>query len=84
MARRFEIGRQYVIGKFKRHNELNHDLTCKIKMKMFAVKMLPRGTRWKEEALKITDEGPPLYRHIPLDTPPIPGYKVSDWVRKEE
>ena len=84
MARRFQIGKQYVIGKFKQHNELNHDLSCKIKMKRFAVKMLPRGTMLKEEALKITDDGPPIYRHIALDTPPIPGYQVSDWVRKEE
>jgi hypothetical protein len=84
MARRAAIGRQYVIGSFEQHNELNHDISCKIKMKIFAVKMLPRGTMWKEEALKITPEGPPLYRKIPLLTPPIPGYKVSDWVKLEE
>jgi len=83
MARRSEIGRQYVIGKFRRHNEINHDISCKIKMKIFAVKMLPRGTKWKEEALKVTNEGPPLHRKIPLLTPPIPGYKVSDWVRND-
>jgi hypothetical protein len=83
MARRAEIGRQYVIGCFQQHNELNHDISCKIKMKIFAVKMLPRGTMWKEEALKITNEGPPLYRKIPVLTPPIPGYNVSDWIKED-
>lgn len=83
MARRAEIGRQYVIGNFEQHNELNHDISCKIKMKIFAVKMLPRGSMWKEEALKVTREGPPLYRKIPVLTPPIPGFNISDWIKND-
>lgn len=42
MARRYEIGRNYVIGCWERHNELNHDLAVKIRMKKYALKMLPR------------------------------------------
>lgn len=42
MERRYNVGRNYVIGCFRRHNELNHDLAVKIRMKKHAVKMLPR------------------------------------------
>ena len=42
MERRYNIGRNYVIGCFKKHNELNHDLAVKIRMKRYAIKMLPR------------------------------------------
>ena len=42
MERRYHIGRNYVIGCFRRHNELNHDLAVKIRMKRYAIKMLPR------------------------------------------
>jgi len=86
MERRYQIGRNYVIGKFKEHNERNHDLACKIKMKQFAIKMLPRGTMWKEEALKIStgdDGGPPLWRRVAVDTPPIPGFNAADWIQDE-
>ena len=34
MERRYHVGRDYVIGCFKRHNELNHDLAVKIRMKV--------------------------------------------------
>ena len=34
MERRYHVGRKYVIGCFKRHNELNHDLAVKIRMKV--------------------------------------------------
>jgi len=34
MERRYNVGRNYVIGCFKRHNELNHDLAVKIRMKV--------------------------------------------------
>ena len=83
-ARRFQIGRNYVIGMFERHNEMNHDIACKIKMKNFAIKMLPRNSKLKEEALKIDDLGPPLWRPIAADTPPIPGYDPSKFVLREE
>ena len=42
MERRYNIGRNYVIGCFKKHNEINHDLAVKIRMKRYAIKMLPR------------------------------------------
>ena len=32
-ARRYEIGRNYVIGRFEQHNEFHHDLACKIQLK---------------------------------------------------
>ncbi|KAK1747128.1 hypothetical protein QTG54_002472 [Skeletonema marinoi] len=42
MAIRAMIGRNYVIGSFKRHNENNHDLAVKIRMKKHAMKLLPK------------------------------------------
>lgn len=83
-ARRFEIGRNYVIGMFERHNEMNHDLACKMKMKTFAIKMLPRNSKLKEEALKIDMSGPPLWRHIMADTPPIPGFDPSKFAQRND
>lgn len=83
-ARRFEIGRNYVIGMFELHNELNHDLACKMKMKRFAIKMLPRNSKLKEEALKIDKSGPPLWRPIMADTPPIPGFDPSKFIHRDD
>ena len=85
MARRAEVGRQYSIGMMRRHNDLNHDHSCKIKMKMHAVNMLPKGTMWGEEAMKIDDDnGPPLTRKMPTWTPPIEGFKVDDWIAEDD
>ena len=42
MAIRATIGRNYVIGCFQRHNEHNHDLAVKIRMKKHAMKLLPK------------------------------------------
>lgn len=81
-ARRYNIGRNYVIGRMRQHNALNHDLTCKIKMKLHAIDMLPRNSRIKEEALKISDEMPPAWRKFPSWTPPIPGYEPEEYVRQ--
>jgi Mitochondrial ribosomal protein L28 len=83
-ARRFVIGRNYTIGRFRFHNETEHDLTCKIRMKQHAIKMLPRGSTLKEEALKISEEMPPAWRPIPVWTPPIPGFDPSLYIVKEE
>lgn len=82
MAKRAEIGRNYVIGSFKRHNELMHDLAVKIRMKKHAMKLLPRegeigdtpieGTKksvygkWRSAAFKLND------RWGPPDWRPIP------------
>uniref|UniRef100_A0A7S2WNR0 Uncharacterized protein n=1 Tax=Eucampia antarctica TaxID=49252 RepID=A0A7S2WNR0_9STRA len=87
MARRHEIGRNYVIGCFSRHNETNHDLNCKIRMKNHAINMLPRNSWIKEEALKISDEDdalPPMWRSIPVDTPPIPGFDPAKLILEDE
>lgn len=87
MTRRHEIGRNYVIGCFNRHNEINHDLNCKIRMKNHAIEMLPRNSWIKDEALKISDEDdalPPMWRSIPLDTPPIPGFDASELLLEDE
>mmetsp|Transcript_3215 Transcript_3215/g.6514 ORF Transcript_3215/g.6514 Transcript_3215/m.6514 type:complete len:204 (-) Transcript_3215:148-759(-) len=93
MARRYRIGRNYVIGCFERHNRENHELAVKIRMKRRALKMLPKEGqlgdavggdgrsvygKWREEALKIEQfHGPPSWRHVPMLTPPIPGFDPS-------
>ena len=84
-ARRYEIGRNYVIGKFREHNELNHDLACKIQLKKHAIKMLPRNRpKVKEAALAVDDRGPPLWRHLAKWTPPIPGFNADDLFEKKD
>jgi len=82
--RRAEIARNYTIGRFRQHNELDHDLTCKIKMKLHAVNMLPKNSKLREEALKVDDSGPPLWRNLPVWTPPIPGFDASQFSTEEE
>lgn len=83
-ARRYEIGRNHVIGRFEQHNELYHNLTCKIHLKMHAVNMLPKQSWLKEAAMKIDEDGPPPWRHIAKWTPPIPGFDPSQFVDKEQ
>mmetsp|Transcript_22179 Transcript_22179/g.39890 ORF Transcript_22179/g.39890 Transcript_22179/m.39890 type:complete len:147 (-) Transcript_22179:260-700(-) len=99
MARRFQVGRNYNIESFKRHNEWNHDLAVKIRMKRWAMKMLPREGdvgdemvngkslygKWKGEAVRINDEwGPPNHRLVPMHTPPIEGFDPSQYMDKGE
>lgn len=87
-ARRHEIGRNYVIGRFEQHNDIDHDLTCKLHLKKHAIRMLP--PHLKESALKITtfDEDelsfPPSWRSIPVWTPPIPGFDPSEFRQEED
>ena len=90
-AKNSEIGRQYVIGRFKRHNEINHDLACKIRLKQHAIRMMPKLSDelgyLREEALKIDDTEesmPPLFRPIPLDTPPIEDFDPTQFIAKDE
>lgn len=83
-ARRYEIGRNYVIGRFQQHNDLHHDLACKIQLKMHCVKMLPRNSKLKEEALKIDGEGPPPWRHIAKWTAPIPNFDPTQFLDKDD
>jgi hypothetical protein len=83
-ARRYQIGRNYVIGRFQQNNRLDHDMTCKIYMKKHAIRMLPKNSRLREEALKISDEDPPTNRNIPLWTPPIPGFDAAKYTYIED
>jgi hypothetical protein len=96
-SRRRDIGRRYVIGRFEQHNEIDHDLTCKLYMKNHAVKMLPRGNdrenKLRYEAMRIDDstdgtgsgaEYPPLWRHIAMWTPPIKGFDPTKFLKKNE
>lgn len=80
-----------MIGRFQMHNEINHDLACKIRLKEHAIRMMPRKEDkmgyLREKALEVDDSEesmPPLYRPIPLDTPPVEGYDVSQFVTREE
>lgn len=81
MARRYQVGRNYNIGCFERHNENQHDLACKLAMKQHAIKMLPKDSKIREEALNV-DYGltklgpndplvPPLEQPIPREFPPV-------------
>jgi hypothetical protein len=87
MARRFQVGRNYGIGMLLDHNKENHDIMCKIHLKNHAIKMLPKNTRLREEALKIRQEMPPEWRHLPVWEPPIPGIdprKMTQTIDEEE
>lgn len=83
-ARRERIRKAYTIGKFKQHNEENHDLNCKLRMKQHALRMLPRNSELKKKALEIDDNGPPRWRRIPAWTPPIPGFDPHQFAITEE
>ena len=82
--RRELVLKNYNVGKFKQHNEENHDIACKLRMKNHAIKMLPKQTGLKEKALEIDDEFPPRWRTIPAWTPPIAGFNPSDYMSIEE
>lgn len=84
LARRERIRKAYTIGKFKQHNKENHDLTCKLKMKQHALKMLPRDSKLKEKALEVDSVGPPRWRRIPAWTPPIPGFDPNRFTLTED
>ncbi|KAL3926777.1 MAG: hypothetical protein SGBAC_013339 [Bacillariaceae sp.] len=83
-ARREKILKNYTIGKFKQHNQENHDLACKLKMKKHAMKMLPKDSELKRKAMEIDDEGPPRWRNIPLWTPPIKDFNFKDYTTLDE
>jgi hypothetical protein len=82
-ARRFEIGRNYNIGRFRFHNEIQQDLAQKINLKKHAIRMLPRNSKIREEALKESNEMPETWRRVPVWTPPIPGFDPSQYLIKE-
>ena len=82
MDRRYQVGRNYVIGSFESHNELEHDVNCKIRLKNHAIKMLPKNSLIQKAAMETDDEGPPKWRHIPMWTPPIPGFDPDDFIEE--
>merc|ERR1712146_615107 len=84
MERRHKVGRNYVIGMFERHNELHHDLNCKIRLKNHAIKMLPKKSKLREAALEIDDEGPPRWRPMPVWTPPIPDFNAEEFLSRNK
>lgn len=100
MERRYNVGRDYVIGSFERHNEFNHDLAVKIRMKRHAMAMLPKEGdigddeidgrsvygMYREEAYKINGGmwGPPKHRLIPMHTPPIEGFDPSVYMDQDD
>jgi hypothetical protein len=83
-ARRHQIGRNYVIGRFRRHNEIEHDLTCKLNMKKHAIKMLPKDSKLKVEALKVDADDPPLWRNLAMWTAPIKDFDPSQFIERED
>jgi hypothetical protein len=83
-VRRERIQKDYTVGKFKQHNQENHDIACKLRMKRHAINMLPRNSKLKEKALEIDDTFPPRWRTIPAWTPPIPGFDPSEFMITEE
>ena len=77
MERRFQVGRNYVVGSFEEHNEMEHILSCKIRLKNHTISMLPRNSEnpiIRKAAMEVDDEGPPSWRHVPVWTPPIEGF----------
>lgn len=83
-ARRERIRKAYTIGKFQQHNQENHDLNCKLRMKQHALRMLPRNSELKKKALEIDENGPPRWRRIPAWTPPIPNFDPHQFAITEE
>jgi hypothetical protein len=83
--RRGRVGRDYVIGRFNQHNDQDHDLTCKIHLKRHALRVLRRGhPRLHEEALRHDDDQvAPMWRQMPVWTPPIPGFNPAKFLEKE-
>ena len=83
--RRYQIGRNHVIGRFKRHNEHNHDITCKLHIKQHALQMLPRHSYIKDDAMKQyeRDEKEPDYM-LPPGPRIMPGLWELVFPPKEE
>ena len=57
MAHRYQIGRNFVIGSWERHNEMNHDLAVKIRMKRYAIKNLPKEGQLGDGLVSVNNEG---------------------------
>jgi hypothetical protein len=81
---RHQVGRDYGIGKFRQHNEIDHDLSCKIRMKQHAMNMLPKDTKLREQAMKIDFEGPPRWKLIPVWTPPLPDFDPTEFREQDD
>jgi hypothetical protein len=84
LARRQEILKNYTIGIFRKHNQENHEISVKLKLKKHAIKMLPKNSKLREKALEVDDLMPPRWRKMPAWTPPIPGFNPSGFMIQEE
>ena len=84
MARREQVRKAYTIGKFKQHNQENHEIACKLQMKKHAMNLLPKNSKLREKALEVDDTMPPRWRKMPAWTPPIPGFSPSEFMITEE
>ena len=90
--KRQKIARAYTIGSFKQHNEMQHDLACKLRMKNHAIDMLPKYDDeklgyLKEAAMTVSIEKefmPPYHRPIAVDTPPIPDFDPSKFMSEKD
>ena len=51
-------------------------------LKNHAIKMLPKNSLIPKAAMKIDDEGPPKWRHIPVWTPPIAGFDPDEFAEE--
>lgn len=87
IKRRFHVGRNYVVGSFEEHNQAEHMLSCKIRVKNHTIQMLPRNSEnqiIRKAAMETDDEGPPSWRHVPVWTPAIEGYDPEDFFDEDD
>ena len=71
--RRYQIGRNWVIGKWKEHNEINHDLAVKIRMKRYAMKMLPKEGELGDSLVSVDGKETSVYGRWKSEA-----YKIND------
>ena len=79
----FRIGKEYNRQCRIRSNQLNKEYATKCWLLNEAVKALPEHLR--AHATTVDETPPPEGRQLPIfDTPPIKGFKVSDYLKKGE
>lgn len=71
--RRYQVGRNWVIGCWKEHNEINHDLAVKIRMKRYAMKMLPKEGELGDSLVSIDGKETSVYGRWKSEA-----YKIND------
>ena len=79
------VAKNYTIGRFRQHNEVDHDITCKLYLKQHAIKMMKGiDPMLIEEAMKVNNDQPPAWRDMPVWTPPIAGFDPDKYLKEEE